>query len=114
MRREEEEKDRQGGLNALLGPSIILEVLDLMLDSPDELFNVREIARRTGRSPGAISRTIPLLLKRGLVKKYKVGKSMMVYGVNKENVVVNKLMELKEILERGNKRIEKSGSGAPI
>ena len=100
MKKEGEERSRQGGLNALLGPSIILEVLDLMLDNPDELFNVREIARRTGRSPGAISRTIPLLLKRKLIKKYKVGKSMMVYGVNKENIVINKLIELKKVLER--------------
>lgn len=95
-----EGRSKLRGLNDLLGPSIILEVLDLMLDSPEELFNIREIARRTGRSPGAISRTMPLLLKRGLVKKYRVGRMMVVYGLNKENVLVGKLVELKELIEK--------------
>ena len=95
-----EGRSKPRGLNDLLGPSIILEVLDLMLDSPEELFNIREIARRTGRSPGAISRTMPLLLKRGLVKKYRVGRMMVVYGLNKENVLVGKLVELKELIEK--------------
>ena len=98
-----EGRSKLRGLNDLLGPSIILEVLDLMLDSPEELFNIREIARRTGRSPGAISRTMPLLLKRGLVKKYRVGRMMVVYGLNKENVLVGKLVELKELIEKWNK-----------
>ncbi|OYT62313.1 MAG: hypothetical protein B6U69_02035, partial [Thermofilum sp. ex4484_15] len=39
-----EGRSKLKGLNDLLGPSIILEVLDLMLDSPEELFNIREIA----------------------------------------------------------------------
>ena len=61
-------------LNRLLGPSIFLLILDMMVDDPCQLMNLREIARRIDKNPGSVSPVTPLLVERGLVEDCKVGK----------------------------------------
>ena len=43
-------------LTRLFGPSLFLMVLDLFLDNPDDLMNLREIARRLERNPFGLSK----------------------------------------------------------
>jgi len=80
-------------LYELLGPSIFLLTLDLFLENPDEMMNLREIARRIDKNPGSISPIMPRLLDRGLLVGTPVGKVSVVYQLNSENEIVKDLME---------------------
>jgi len=85
-------------INDLLGPSIFLLVLDMFLENPDEIMNLREIARRVNKNPGSISPVMPSLLERKLLNGCKVGKVTIVYGLNMSNPRVKALLELKNRL----------------
>jgi len=89
-------------LNKLFGPSIFLLVLDLFLDNPRELMNLREIARRVNKNPGSISRVMPLLVERGLVEEIKIGKKVRAYRLNVENQLVQVLIEFNQKLKNIN------------
>jgi len=88
--------------NELFGPSIFLLVLDLFLENPDELLNIREIARRVNKNPGSISRVMPLLLERGFVKQIKIGKAVRAYRLNVESELVQVLIEFQRKLKSMN------------
>ena len=75
------------------------KTLDLFLENPEEIVNLREIARRVKKNPGSISRIIPLLVENNILKKIKVGKTMHVYQLNKEDKVVNLIMDFYEKLK---------------
>jgi len=85
--------------NELFGPSIYLLVLDFFLENPEEMFNVREIARRVKKNPGSISRVMPLLVERGLVKQVKIGKAVRAYRLNVESELVQVLIEFQRRLK---------------
>jgi len=87
-------------LNELLGPSINILVLDLFLEEPCQWMNLREIARRVGKSPGSISRVIKKLLEKGLVLDCKVGKVSVVYQLNERSEKVQALMTLRNTLKK--------------
>jgi len=89
-------------INELLGPSIMLLVLDMLIDNPNQWMNLREIARRIDKNPGSVSPVMPGLLKRGLVTGCKVGKVSIVYQLNRSNPQVKALIEFK-------KRLDESG-----
>ena len=72
----------------LFGPSLFLMILDLFLDNPDDLMNMREIARRLDRNPGSIIRVLPRLLEQEYLLFDEVGKNRKVYKLNKENSMV--------------------------
>lgn len=80
-------------LNELFGPSIRLLVLDLFLEKPDTLMNLREIARMVNKNPGSISRVMPRLLEEGFLEQHKVGKVTYAYRLNTENEVVKLLID---------------------
>ena len=85
-------------INDLLGPSIFLLVLDMFLENPDEIMNLREIARRVSKNPGSISPVMPNLIERKLLNGCKVGKVTIVYNLNTSNPSVKALLELKNRL----------------
>ena len=85
--------------NELFGPSIQLLVLDLFLEDPDTLLNLREIARRINKNPGSVTRTIPNLVNMNIVRQDKVGKVSHVYSLNKENALVKILIDFYEKLK---------------
>lgn len=87
-------------LNELLGPSIHILVLDLFLEEPCQWMNLREIARRVGKSPGSISRAMKKLLEKGLVTDCKVGKVSVVYQLNESNERAQALMTLRNTLKK--------------
>jgi DNA-binding IclR family transcriptional regulator len=85
-------------LNELFGPSIHLLVLDMFLENPTKLMNLRAIARKTGKNPGSISRVLPILLKNNFLNQIEVGKSRSVYCLKTENQIVQLIMEFCEKL----------------
>ena len=87
-------------INDLLGPSIMLLVLDMLIDDPNQWMNLREIARRIDKNPGSVSPVMPGLLERGLVTGCKVGKVSIVYQLNKSNPQVEALIEFKKSLKK--------------
>lgn len=87
-------------LNKLLGPSIFLLVLDLFLEHPDQMMNLREIARQVNKNPGSISPVMPHLLKKGLVQGCKVGKVTIIYQLNHSNPKVKTLQEMRKRLQK--------------
>jgi len=86
-------------INDLLGPSIMLLVLDMLIDDPNQWMNLREIARRIDKNPGSVSPVMPELLKRDLVTGCKVGKVSIVYQLNRGNPQVKALIDFKKSLE---------------
>jgi len=87
-------------LNDLLGPSIMLLVLDMLIDNPNQWMNLREIARRIDKNPGSVSPVMPELLKRSLVTGCKVGKVSVVYQLNRGNPQVKALIDFKKSLDK--------------
>jgi len=87
-------------INDLLGPSIMLLVLDMLIDDPDQWMNLREIARRIDKNPGSVSPVMPELLRRGLVTGCKVGKVSVVYQLNIGNPQVEALIDFKKSLDK--------------
>ena len=86
--------------NELFGPSIRLLVLDLFLENPESLMNLREIARRVNKNPGSVSRVMPRLVKEGFLKQHKVGKVIYAYSLNTENELVKLLIDFhKKLLQ---------------
>jgi DNA-binding IclR family transcriptional regulator len=84
--------------NELFGPSIYLLTLDLFLQHPDELMNLREIARRIDRNPGSVSRVLPRLVEKEYVTPTRIGVKIVAYKLNKANTIVNLLLEFHERL----------------
>ena len=80
-----------------------LLILDLFLDNPEKYMNLREIARRVEKNPGSISRVIPRLLEEGFLMRVEVGKVMYAYHLNREDDLVQLLIDFRKQLENLNK-----------
>jgi Fic family protein len=93
-----------GILYKLFGPSIYLLVLDMFIENPDKMINLREISRLVNKNPGSVTRVLSKLVKNGFLKQVKIGKVTYVYSLNIENEKVKLLIEfykkLKEIEEK--------------
>jgi Fic family protein len=93
-----------GVLYKLFGPSIYLLVLDMFIENPDKMINLREISRLVNKNPGSVTRVLSKLVKNGFLKQVKIGKVTYVYSLNIENEKVKLLIEfykkLKEIEEK--------------
>ena len=85
----------------LFGPSIQLLVLDLFIENPEALMNLREVARRVHKNPGSVSRVIHRLVELGLVTRDKIGKVTHVYsldtGASLVTALLNFTSELKSL-----------------
>ena len=81
-------------LDQLLGPSKKLQVLDLFLQNPEELMNLREIARRLDKNPGSITQVLPVLVDRNYVNHTKIGTKIVAYQLNKDNKTIQNLQQL--------------------
>jgi len=84
--------------NELFGPSIRLLVLDLFLENPESLMNLREIARRVNKNPGSVSRVLPRLIKDGILEQHKIGKVIYAYRLNTKNELVQLLIDFRKKL----------------
>ena len=86
-------------LNTIFGPSIFLLVLDLFVNNPDDLMNLREIARRVDKNPGSVSPIMPRLVERGMLTQTKIGKVSYAYQLNSNNEVVQLIFEFNNKLQ---------------
>ena len=87
-------------LNKLLGPSIFLLILDLFLEQPDQMMNLREIARQVNKNPGSISPVMPRLLEKKLLQGCKVGKVTIILQLNHNNQKIKTLQEILKLLKK--------------
>jgi DNA-binding IclR family transcriptional regulator len=81
-------------LDELLGPSKYLKVLDLFLQNPEELMNLREIARRLNKNPGSITSILPVLQNRNYISSTKIGTKIVAYQLNYSNKTIKQLQKL--------------------
>ena len=86
-------------LDELLGPSKKLQVLDLFLQNPGELMNLREIARRLDKNPGSITSVLPVLVDRNYITHTKIGIKVVAYKLNDDNKTVKLLQQLLHQIE---------------
>ena len=95
---------KMGILYKYFGPSIYLLVLDMFIENPDKMINLREISRLVNKNPGSVTRVLSKLVKNEFLKQIKIGKVSYVYSLNIENEKVKLLIEfykkLKEIEEK--------------
>ena len=94
--------------NELFGPSIRLLVLDLFLENPERLMNLKEIARIVEKNLGSVSRVIPRLLKDGFLEQHKIGKVIYAYRLNTKNELVKLLIDFHKKLKLYKSKAEKS------
>lgn len=80
-------------LPALLFPEYRRRVLGLLLLRPDEALHGREIARRTGLSPGTIMRELVRLAEVGLLKREKRG-NQQVYRADTDGPIFAELASI--------------------
>ncbi len=83
--------------NQTFGPSIYLLILDYFLNNPEQLVNLREIARSVEKNPGSISRVVPRLVEEGIVEQIPVG-NMFVFRLNTNDKLVKVLLEFRDRL----------------
>ena len=81
-------------LDQLLGPSKYLKVLDLFLENPNDLMNLREIARRLNKNPGSITMVLPVLVDKNYLTRTNIGTKIVAYQLNQENQTIKNLQEL--------------------
>jgi DNA-binding IclR family transcriptional regulator len=86
-------------LDELLGPSKYLKVLDVFLQNPEELMNLREIARRLNKNPGSVTPILPVLVNKGYILHSKVGIKIVAYQLNKDNNIIKRVQRLLHSLE---------------
>ncbi|MFA5364476.1 MAG: helix-turn-helix domain-containing protein [Candidatus Bathyarchaeia archaeon] len=86
-------------LDELLGPSKYLKVLDIFLQNPEELMNLREIARRLNKNPGSVTPILPVLVNKGYISHSKVGIKIVAYQLNKDNNIIKRVQRLLHSLE---------------
>ena len=79
--------------NEIFGPSIQLLVLDMFIEEPKSLMNLREIARRIDKNPGSVSRVMSRLVEQQLISRDKIGKVTHVYSLNTKSEIVKALLE---------------------
>jgi len=80
-------------LKSLFSSSIRADVLSLLLNSPDEQFYIREIAKLLRKNPSGVKRELDNLEKMGIINSEKVA-NLKYFHVNKESPLYSELKNL--------------------
>ncbi|MCL4458033.1 MAG: winged helix-turn-helix domain-containing protein [Nitrospirae bacterium] len=80
-------------LKSLFSSSIRADVLSLLLNSPDEKFYVREVARLLRKNPSGVKRELDKLEEMGLVFSERVA-NLKYFQANKESSLFSELKDL--------------------
>jgi predicted transcriptional regulator with HTH domain len=80
-------------LKSLFSSSIRADVLSLLLNSPDEQFYIREIAKLLRKNPSGIKRELDNLEKMGIVTSEKIV-NLRYFQANKESPLFSELKNL--------------------
>jgi len=86
-------------LDELLGPSKYLKTLDLFLQNPEDLMNLREIARRLNKNPGSVTQILPVLVNKNYISHTRIGTKIVAYKLNNDNKTVKLLQQLLQKIE---------------
>ena len=86
-------------LDELLGPSKYLKALDLFLQNPEELMNLREIARRLDKNPGSVTQVLPVLVNKDYLTHTRIGTKIVAYKLNNQNKTIKQLQQLLQNLD---------------
>ena len=81
-------------LDELLGPSKYLRTLDLFLQNPEEMMNLREVARRLNKNPGSLTKVLLVLLNKDYITHTKIGTKIVAYKLNTDNKIIKQLQKL--------------------
>ena len=87
-------------LDELLGPSKYLKTIDLFLQNPKEMMNLREIARRLNKNPGSLTKVLPVLVNRDYLTHTKIGTKIVAYKLNTDNIIIKQLQKLIQNLQQ--------------
>ena len=87
-------------LDELLGPSKYLKTIDLFLQNPKEMMNLREIARRLNKNPGSLTKVLPVLVNRDYLTHTKIGTKIVAYKLNTDNKIIKQLQKLIQNLQQ--------------
>lgn len=80
-------------LKSLFSSSVRADVLSLLLNSPDEKFYVREIARLLRKNPSSVKRELDNLEKAGIVLSEKIA-NLKYFHANSESELYSELKNL--------------------
>jgi predicted transcriptional regulator with HTH domain len=80
-------------LKSLFSSSIRVDVLSLLLNSPDEQFYIREIAKLLRKNPSGVKRELDNLETMGILNSEKVA-NLKYFHVNKESPLYSELKNL--------------------
>jgi predicted transcriptional regulator with HTH domain len=80
-------------LKSLFSSSIRADVLSLLLNSPDEQFYIREIAKLLRKNPSGVKRELDNLEKMGIVNSEKIV-NLKYFQANKESPLFSELKNL--------------------
>ncbi|MEW6585932.1 MAG: winged helix-turn-helix domain-containing protein [Nitrospirota bacterium] len=80
-------------LKSLFSSSIRAEILSLLLNSPDEQFYIREVAKLLRKNPSGIKRELDNLEKMGIVTSEKIV-NLKYFQANKESPLFSELKNL--------------------
>lgn len=80
-------------LNSLFSSTIRAEVLTLLLNSPDEKFYIRQIAKMLQKNPSGIKRELDKLLEAGIIKSEKIA-NLRYFQANKTSTLFSELKDL--------------------
>lgn len=80
-------------LKSLFSSSVRADVLSLLLNSPDEMFYIREIAKLLRKNPSGVKRELDNLEKAEIVKSERVA-NLKYFQANKESPLFTELKSL--------------------
>lgn len=80
-------------LKSLFSSSIRADVLSLLLNSPDEMFYVREIAKLIRKNPSGVKRELDNLEKMGIVSSERVA-NLRYFQADKNSALFSELKDL--------------------
>jgi DNA-binding MarR family transcriptional regulator len=89
-------------LSDLFYSSVFFLTLDVFLENPEDLMNLREIARRINKTPSSVLGIMPRLVEKNYITRTKVGKRTIIYRLNQHNRIMKLLLELLEKVNAAN------------
>ena len=79
-----------------LGPSLLIQILEVFLQNPDLHMNLTEVSNQIEKNPGSAYPVLPKLVERGLLNSRTLGKATTLYSLNQELEFVKDLIDFRE------------------
>jgi len=83
----------------IFGNSVRVKVLEILLSEPNKIYSQSEISRKAGCSVSSVGRALEPLAEAEIIKTLNFKGQVKIVMVNKENPIVNKLIDLRREME---------------